>query len=43
MVEKILKNRLSLGGVVSPSQCCRQRNKCLQGLNEDRGSLASSF
>ena len=33
---KILKHRLSSGGVISPNQRCRQRNNCLQGLNEDK-------
>ena len=33
--EKILKHRLSSGGVVSPNERCRQRNNCLRGLNDD--------
>ena len=32
--EKILKHRLSPGGVISPNQHCRQRNNYLQGLND---------
>ena len=36
---KILKNRLSSGGIVSPNQGSRQRNNCLQGLNGDKGLL----
>ena len=42
MEEKILKHRLSSGGVISPNQRCRQRNKYLQGLNEDK-DLFSKF
>ena len=42
MKEKILKHRLSSGGVASPNQGCRQRNNCLRGLNEDKG-LFSKF
>ena len=34
--EKILKHRLSSGGVISPNQRCRQRNNYLQALNEDK-------
>ena len=37
--EKILKHRLSSGGVVSTNQGCRQRNICLWGLNQDKGFL----
>ena len=33
----ILKHRLSLGGVASPYQGCRQRNNCLGGLYEGKG------
>ena len=38
--EKILKHRLSSGGVVSPNQRCRQRNNCLRGLNQDEGFIS---
>ena len=44
--EKILKHRLSSGGVILPNQRCRQRNSHLQGLNEDNDlarTLAGSF
>ena len=34
---KVLKHRLSSGGVVSPNQGWKQRNRCLQELNEDEG------
>ena len=34
--EKILKHRFSSGGVISPNQRFRQRNKYLQRLNEDK-------
>ena len=34
--EKIQKLWLSLGGVVSPNQGCKQTNNCLRGLNEDK-------
>ena len=37
MKEKILKHLLSSGEAVSPNQGSRQRNNCLQGLNEDKG------
>ena len=46
MEEKILKHRLSSGGVILPNQRCRQRNSHLQGLNEDNDlarTLAGSF
>ena len=35
--KKVLKHRLSSGGLVSTNQGCKYRNKCLQELNEDEG------
>ena len=36
MEKKILKHGLSSEGVISLNQRCRQRNKYLRGLNEDK-------
>ena len=35
--KKNLNHQLSSGGVDSANQGCRQRSKCLRGLNEDKG------